>query len=148
MAGTLLLQRHADVSDREATERLQFDLRWQYALRLPMDFPEISHSNLSRFRSRLIVHELEGRVFDRLAEMATEAGVVDPGEEQATDSSHIFGAAAVQATYELLQDGVRKLLETATRRARARRTGRGCWRTNADFEKSHFAGSYRAVGQS
>ena len=113
MAGILLLQRHADVSDREATQRLKFDLRWQHALRLPMDFPEIPHSNLSHFRSRLIVHELEGQVFDRLAEMATEAGVVDPGEEQAIDSSHIFGAAAVQDTYELLQDGVRKLLETA-----------------------------------
>ena len=117
MAGILLLQRHEDVSDREATQRLKFDLRWQHALRLPMDFPEIPHSNLSHFRSRLIVHELEGQVFDRLAEMATEAAVVDPGEEQAIDSSHIFGAAAVQDTYELLQDGVRKLLETALEEA-------------------------------
>jgi hypothetical protein len=58
-----------------------------------MDFPEIPHSNLSHFRSRLVVHELEGQVFDRLAEMATEAGVVDPSEQQAIDSSHIFGAA-------------------------------------------------------
>jgi transposase len=117
MAGILLLQRHEDVSDREATDRLQFDLRWQHALRLPMDFPEIPHSNLSHFRSRLIVHELEGQVFDRLAEMATEAGVVDPEESQAIDSSHIFGAAAVQDTYELLQDGMRKLLETALEEA-------------------------------
>ena len=82
-----------------------------------MDFPEIPHSNLSHFRSRLIVHELEGQVFDRLAEMATEADIVDPGEEQAIDSSHIFGAAAVQDTYELLQDGTRKLLETALEEA-------------------------------
>jgi transposase len=117
MAGILLLQRHDDVSDREATERLQFDLRWQHALRLPMDFPEIPHSNLSHFRSRLIVHELEGQVFDRLAEMATEAGVVDSDEPQAVDSSHIFGAAAVQDTYELLQEGTRKLLETALEEA-------------------------------
>ena len=117
MAGILLLQRHADVSDREATQRLKFDLRWQHALRLPMDFPEIPHSNLSHFRSRLVVHELEGQVFDRLAEMATEADIVDPGEEQAIDSSHIFGAAAVQDTYELLQDGTRKHLETALEEA-------------------------------
>jgi transposase len=117
MAGILLLQRYADVSDREATERLQFDLRWQHALRLPMDFPEIPHSNLSHFRSRLVIHELEGQVFDRLADMATEAGVVGPGEHQAIDSSHIFGAAAVQDTYELLQAGTRKLLETALEEA-------------------------------
>jgi transposase len=117
MAGILLLQRHEDVSDREATERLQFDLRWQHALRLPMDFPEIPHSNLSHFRSRLIVHELEGQVFDRLAEMATEAGVVDPEESQAIDSSHIFGAAATKDTYELLREGTRKLLEAALEEA-------------------------------
>ena len=82
-----------------------------------MDFPEIPHSNLSHFRSCLIVHELEGQVFDRLVEMATEAGVVDPGEPQAIDSSYIFGAAAVQDTYELLQDGTRKLLEAALEEA-------------------------------
>jgi len=61
MAGILLLQRHEDVSDRKATERLQFDLRSRHALRLPMDFPEIPHSNLSHFRSRLVIHELEGQ---------------------------------------------------------------------------------------
>ena len=104
-------------STDSSLNRLKFDLRWQHALRLPMDFPEIPHSNLSHFRSRLIVHELEGQVFDRLAEMATEADIVDPGEEQAIDSSHIFGAAAVQDTYELLQDGTRKLLETALEEA-------------------------------
>jgi hypothetical protein len=75
-----------------------------------MDFPEIPHSNLSHFRSRLVIHELEGQVFDRLADMATEAGVVDPGEQQTIDSSHIFGAAAVQ-------DGTRKLLETVLEEA-------------------------------
>ena len=117
MAGILLLQRHTDVSDREATDRLQFDLRWQYALRLPMDFPEIPHSNLSHFRSRLIVHELEGQVFERLAEMAVETDVVDPEEAPAIDPSHIFGAAAVQDTCELLQGGVRKLLETVLEEA-------------------------------
>lgn len=117
MAGILLLQRHEDVSDREAIDRLQFDLRWQHALRLPMDVGEIPHSNLSHFRSRLIIHELEDQVFDRLAEMAVEAEVVDPEESQAIDSSHIFGAAAVQDTYELLQDGMRKLMETALEEA-------------------------------
>jgi transposase len=117
MAGILLLQRHADVSDREAIKRLQFDLRWQHALRLPMDVGGMPHSNLSHFRSRLVVHDLEGAVFDRLAELAVEAEVVDPEEPQAIDSSHIVGAAAVQDTYELLQDGVRKLLETALQEA-------------------------------
>ncbi len=118
MAGILSLQRHEDAGDREATEQLQFDLRWQHALRLPMDIGEIPDSNLSHFRSRLIVPELEGQVFDRLAEIATEAGVVAPGEPQATGSSHISGAAAVQDTYDLLQDGGKRLLEAALEETR------------------------------
>lgn len=112
MAGILLLQRHEDVSDREAIRRLEFDLRWQYALHLPIDYPGMPHSNLAHFRARLIVHGLEGWTFDRFLELAEEAGALDPGEAEAIDSSHIFGAAAVQDTYELLQHGLRGLLET------------------------------------
>lgn len=111
LAGILLLQRHADVSDREAIERLRFDLRWQYALRLPVDYNGFSHANLVHFRSRLIVHGLEGQVFDRFLELAQKAEIVGPEEAQAIDSSHIFGAAAVQDTYELLRESFRGLLE-------------------------------------
>ena len=38
LCGVLLLQFHDDVSDDEAVQRLQFDLRWQVALDLPTDF--------------------------------------------------------------------------------------------------------------
>jgi transposase len=37
LSGVLLLQFHDDVSDEEALQRLQFDLRWQVALNLPTD---------------------------------------------------------------------------------------------------------------
>lgn len=43
--------------------------------------------------------------------MAMEARVLDPGEPQAIDSSHLFEAAAVQDPHELLRDGMRTLLE-------------------------------------
>jgi hypothetical protein len=69
-----------------------------------MDFLGIPHLNLSHFRSCLVIHELEGQVSNRLTEMATEAGIVDPDKKQGIDSSHIFGEATVQDTYELLQD--------------------------------------------
>jgi transposase len=66
LAKVCLLQRHDNVSDREATRRVQFDLRWLYALRLPIGYPGFAHTNLSHFRSRLIVHGLERVPFDRL----------------------------------------------------------------------------------
>jgi transposase len=38
MCGALLLRFYDDVSDEEAVERLQFDLRWEIALDLPLDY--------------------------------------------------------------------------------------------------------------
>jgi transposase len=59
MSGVLLLQFHDDVSDEEAVQRLQFDLRWQVALNLPTDFPGFDPSSLTYFRQRLIEHHKE-----------------------------------------------------------------------------------------
>lgn len=111
LAGICILQSYCDVSDREAVERLCFDIRWQWALRLPIDYPAIPHSNLSHFRARLHAHEMEGWTHRRLLELAEEAGLIDLEAPQAIDSTHIFGAAAVQDSYELMQDSLRKLLE-------------------------------------
>jgi transposase/IS5 family transposase len=110
LAQVLLLQRHDNVSDREAVARLKFDLRWQYALRLPVGYPGFAHANLCHFRSRLIVHGLERLPFEKLTELAVETGLLDPSAPQAIDSSHIFGAAAVEDTYRLLRGGLRRLL--------------------------------------
>lgn len=67
----LLLPLHeVDVSDRDVSERLQFDFRWQHAPRLPTDYPGIPHSSLSHFRSRLIVDASEGQVFHHLISVA------------------------------------------------------------------------------
>ena len=54
MSGVLLLQFYDDVSDGEAVERTKYDLRWKVALDLPLDFPGVDPSSLSRsnFHSR------------------------------------------------------------------------------------------------
>ena len=110
MAKVLLLQRHDDVSDREAVQRMLFDLRWQYALGLSLDYQGFAHSNLNHFRSRLIIHNLERVPFEKLNALAVQVGVLKPKAKKAVDSSHIFGAAAVQDTYNLLRSSLRKLL--------------------------------------
>jgi hypothetical protein len=52
LSGVLLLQFHDDVSDEEAVQRLQFDLRWQVALNLPTDYPGFDPTSLGNFRER------------------------------------------------------------------------------------------------
>jgi transposase len=110
LAKVCLLQRHDNVSDREAARRVKFDLRWLYALNLPLGYDGFAHANLCHFRARLQVCGLERIAFDRFNELAVKVGVLDPEAPQAIDSSHILGAAAVQDTYDLLHSSLRKLL--------------------------------------
>jgi transposase len=112
LMGALLLKEATDVSDREAIRRMQFDSRWQYALRLPMDFEGFPHTNLVHFRARMVVDSIDEWIFQRVNKLAIELGLLNPEGEQAIDSSHIFGAAAVQDTYELLRSAMQDLLET------------------------------------
>ena len=111
LAQVLLLQEHDNVSDREAASRVKRDLAWKYALHLPIDYRGFAHANLCHFRARLLVHGLERISFDKLNDLAVKLGVLDPSAPRAIDSSHIFGAAAVQDTYTLLRTALRKLLD-------------------------------------
>ena len=118
LSQVLLLQEHDGVSDREAARRVRADLDWKYALHLPLDYQGFAHSNLAHFRARLLVHNLECISFDKVNELAVKLGVLDPEAPRAIDSSHIFGAAAVQDTYTLLRTALRDLLVTLLERDR------------------------------
>ena len=110
MSGVLILQYFDDVSDREAADRVRFDLRWKLALDLPLDDGGFDYSSLSRFRSRLAKHGEERYAFDKLLELAIAAGFLRRDAEQVIDSTPMHGAAALQDTYTLLRNGLRKLL--------------------------------------
>jgi len=112
LAMALMLQMYTDVSDRELVQRLRFDLRFKYALNVPIEYPGFDPSLLSHFRSRLLEHEKAAQAFQRTLEIAKSAGFVAAGDEQATDSAPILGAAAVQDTWTLIRTGIEKLLRT------------------------------------
>jgi hypothetical protein len=111
LSGVMLLQFHDDVSDEEAVQRLQFDLRWQVALNLPTDFPGFDPSSLTYFRNRLIEHKQERYAFDRFIQVGREAGFIPDRVTLLTDTTRTKGAGAVQDTYTLLRKGIRKLLK-------------------------------------
>lgn len=111
LSGVTLLQFHDGVSDEEAVQRLQFDLRWQVALNLPTDFPGFDPSSLTYFRQRLIEHQKERYAFDRFIQVGREAGFIPDRVTLLTDTTRTKGAGAVQDTYTLLRKGIRKLLK-------------------------------------
>jgi transposase len=110
LSGVLLLQFHDDVSDEEAVERLQFDLRWQVALNLPTDYSGFDPSSLTNFRQRLAEHGQERYAFDRFVAVGREAGFIPDRVTLLIDTTRATGAGAVQDTYTLLRKGLRKLL--------------------------------------
>jgi len=107
LATALLLQTHDKVSDEEAKERADFDIRWKVALGIAVDDKPFAKSTLQLFRARLILHEKVRAVFQRSLQFARQTGYLKGHRMKAAlDTSYILGRGAVKDTYNLLADGI------------------------------------------
>lgn len=75
------------LSDRQAAEAVRVRLDWKYALHLPLSYAGFDFSVLSEFRDRLIRHQAERRIFDRLLEQMQALGLLKRRGRQRTDST-------------------------------------------------------------
>lgn len=117
LATALLLQAHDRVSDAEAKDSADFDLRWKVALGVDVDTRPFAKSTLQLFRAQLILHEQAQAVFKRSLEYARETGYLKGRKVKvALDTSFILGRGAVKDTYNLLADGIKKLIWTLSKR--------------------------------
>lgn len=107
---SLMLQNYSNLSDRDLVDAIRYDIRYKYALNLPLNHEGFDPSLLSVFRARLLVNDKERAAFERSLEMAKKSGVLTDKEEQAIDSSPITGGAALQDTFTLLRTGIIKVL--------------------------------------
>ena len=123
MSGVTLLQFYDDVGDREAVERVKYDLRWKVALQVPLDYRGFDPSSLSVFRSRLLEHGQERYAFDRFIQVGREAGFLPPKVKELIDSTAMYGAGAVQDTYTLIRKGIRRLLKALGYQVPSKRRG-------------------------
>ena len=109
LATALLLQSHDKVS--EAKARADFDLRWKVALGIEAEDRPFAKSTLQVFRAQLILHDQVGEVFESSLRLARESGYLQKrGMRVALDTTNILGRGAVKDTYNLLADGIVKLL--------------------------------------
>ena len=112
LANALLLQTYDRVSDEEAKARAEFDLRWKVALGIELDTRPFAKSTLQLFRSQLIIHEEVGAVFKKSLTFARQTGYLKNRKiKVALDTSNILGRGAVKDTYNLLADGIVKLVK-------------------------------------
>jgi len=107
LATALLLQTHDKVSDDEAKQRADFDIRWKVALGIDVAERPFAKSTLQLFRAHLILHDKARSVFQRSLQFARKTGYVKNRRMKvALDTSYILGRGAVKDTYNLLADGV------------------------------------------
>jgi len=111
LATVMVLQRVEGLSDREAVDRLAFDLRWKYAAGVDLDYPSFVHTVLVNMRARLRASKRPERIFEATLAMAKDAGLV--GRRRVLDSTALYDAVATQDTVTLIRAAIRALLSVA-----------------------------------
>ena len=111
LMATALLQTHDKVSDAEAKARADFDIRWKVALGIEIEDRPFAKSTLQVFRSQLILHDKVRAVFESSLRLAQESGYLKKrGMRVALDTTNILGRGTVRDTFNLLADGIVKLV--------------------------------------
>jgi hypothetical protein len=118
LATALVLQTYDGVSDEEAKQRADYDLRWKVALGLEVETRPFAKSTLQEFRAQLILQDKTRAIFERSLEVAKHRGVWKKGKapderrhiKLALDTTYILGRGAVRDTYNLLADGIVQVL--------------------------------------
>ena len=111
LAVALLLQSYERVSDNEVVSRATFDNRWSVALGTEPCAQPFAKSTFQLFRAKLLLNEKARAIFERSLTYARELGFLKNCKMKvALDSTPIFGKGAVKDTYNLLADGIRKLV--------------------------------------
>jgi ribosomal protein L12E/L44/L45/RPP1/RPP2 len=114
VATVMLLQAYEGLSDREACDRLAFDLRWKAAAGLTVDAEAFHPTVLVGMRNRLRKSDRPRRLFDDVNTTARAAGLLR-GRRRVIDSTPLFDAVATQDTVIQLRAAIRKVLSVADR---------------------------------
>jgi hypothetical protein len=112
VATVMLLQAYEGLSDREACDRLAFDLRWKAAAGLTVGAEAFHPTVLVGMRNRLRASDRPRRLFDDVNTTAAAAGLLR-GRRRVLDSTPLFDAVATQDTVIQLRAAIRKVLWAA-----------------------------------
>jgi len=116
----LILEHYENLSDRKTLENVRFNIKWKYALDVPLDYEGFDRSLLVYFRARLLIHKKEKMIFRKTLELAKEAGLLKEKVDQVIDSTPMLGAGAVKDTYELIRDGITRILSLADKKTKSK----------------------------
>jgi len=104
MATVMVLQRFEGVSDSEAVDRLQFDLRYKWAAGLAYDASSFESTLLVDMRARLRRSTRPDRIGEAVLEVAKKANLI--GKKRIVDSTALYDAVATQDTVTLVRSAI------------------------------------------
>jgi Transposase domain (DUF772) len=109
LATVMVLQAHEGLSDGEACDRLECDLRWQAAAGVDAGAQAFHPTVLVGQRNRLRASKRPKRLLEDTKVVAREAGVMG-NRVRVLDSTPIYDAVSTQDTVTQLRSAIRKLL--------------------------------------
>ena len=109
LATVMLLQAFEGLSDREATDRLDVDLRWQAAAGADAGYRAFHPTVLVGTRNKLRASARPRRLFEDTKVAARQAGAMK-NRARVLDSTPVYDAVATQDTVTQLRAAIRKAL--------------------------------------
>ena len=125
LATVMVLQSLEGLSDQEAVDHLECDLRWQSAAGVDAGYVAFHSTVLVGQRNRLRASDRPKRFLEDTKVVAREAGVMRD-RVRVLDSTPIYDAVSTQDTVTQLRSAIRKLLRALEESALAGRVRRHC----------------------
>ena len=110
LALVTLMQYAEGLTDRQAADAVRTRIDWKYVLSLELTDAGFDFSVLSEFRSRLLAHGAERRLFDQLLNLCRERGWIKARGKQRTDSTHVLAAIRTLRRLECVGETMRHAL--------------------------------------
>jgi hypothetical protein len=109
VGSVLVLKELLDLSDTQTADALKFDIRWKVACGRSLAQVSFDPSTLVYWRRRIAASDRPDRVFDAVAAVIAETGILAGRRKRCVDSTVFDDAVATQDTVTQLVAAVRKV---------------------------------------
>ena len=109
VGAVLVLKELDDLSDAQTAEAVAFDIRWKVACGRSLTQVGFDPSTLVYWRKQIAESDRPGRVFDAVAEVIAQTGILAGRRRRCVDSTVFDDAVATQDTVTQLMAAIRKV---------------------------------------
>src|SRR3989442_3095888 len=109
VGSVLVLKELYGLSDPQTAEALKFDIRWKVACGRSLTQMSFDPSTLVYWRKRIAASDRPDRVFDKVAEVIAETGILRGKRKRCVDSTVFDDAVATQDTVTQLVAAMRRV---------------------------------------